>query len=195
MNASLGDLSWLVPSRRLAIRPATAADLEDTWEIRRLESVGRWMTSLSANLDEFRKKAGWSPRHSDQPPVGEDMTRWSGTASSVLGELHRCGPPRAGRARRTAIRPDQFGYAQARDSDVELDDLDDLESALLCRPPAQLVGLVREASISSRNSHVTRQHDPCCVRCMRPIAHSSICIEPPIISRPRSRNGRSWHAR
>jgi len=58
MTASLGDLSWPVRSRRLTIRPASAADLEDIWEIRRLESVARWMTSLSANLDEFRTRIG-----------------------------------------------------------------------------------------------------------------------------------------
>jgi RimJ/RimL family protein N-acetyltransferase len=38
----------------LLLRPADVADLEATWRIRRLESVGRWLQRAPKSLDEYR---------------------------------------------------------------------------------------------------------------------------------------------
>jgi RimJ/RimL family protein N-acetyltransferase len=46
-------LSWPKRTERLAIRPVTKDDFEALWQIRRQESVGRWMTSSSQDWDQF----------------------------------------------------------------------------------------------------------------------------------------------
>lgn len=46
-------LSWPKPTERLLIRPVSKDDFEALWQIRRQESVGRWMTSTSADWDRF----------------------------------------------------------------------------------------------------------------------------------------------
>lgn len=47
------DLSWPKVTARLSLRPGVEEDLEPLWQIRRQESVGRWMTELSVDLDAF----------------------------------------------------------------------------------------------------------------------------------------------
>jgi RimJ/RimL family protein N-acetyltransferase len=44
-----------VLTARLAIRPATGADAEATWRYRRLEAVGRWLTSAPADQQEYQR--------------------------------------------------------------------------------------------------------------------------------------------
>jgi RimJ/RimL family protein N-acetyltransferase len=51
---SLLDLAWPVQTERLVIRPATLHDTEATWQIRRLESVSRWLTRAPHALDVYR---------------------------------------------------------------------------------------------------------------------------------------------
>jgi RimJ/RimL family protein N-acetyltransferase len=46
-------LSWPKRTERLLLRPVTKDDFEALWQIRRQESVGRWMTSTSADWDGF----------------------------------------------------------------------------------------------------------------------------------------------
>jgi RimJ/RimL family protein N-acetyltransferase len=48
------DVRWPVRTSRLLLRPADVADLEATWRIRRLESVGRWLQRAPKSLDEYR---------------------------------------------------------------------------------------------------------------------------------------------
>ena len=55
MSRPLDAVHWPVRSRRLAIRPAVPEDVDPLWRFRRLESVGRWMRSLAADPDEFRR--------------------------------------------------------------------------------------------------------------------------------------------
>jgi RimJ/RimL family protein N-acetyltransferase len=43
-----------VRTERLALRPATAADVEATWRIRQVESVSHWLTRAVGTLDEHR---------------------------------------------------------------------------------------------------------------------------------------------
>jgi RimJ/RimL family protein N-acetyltransferase len=42
-------------TERLTLRPVVADDLEALWQIRRQESVGRWMTSASIDRERFRE--------------------------------------------------------------------------------------------------------------------------------------------
>lgn len=56
MTLRLNDLQWPVRSLRLTIRPAVPADVEATWRFRRLPSVGRWITSCSSSLEEYRRR-------------------------------------------------------------------------------------------------------------------------------------------
>jgi len=51
-------LSWPKHTERLTIRPVTKDDFEALWQIRRQESVGRWMTSDSADWDRFAEGMG-----------------------------------------------------------------------------------------------------------------------------------------
>lgn len=55
--ASLVDgVDWPVRTRRLLLRPADLEDLDATWRIRRLESVGRWLTRAPRSLEEHRSQ-------------------------------------------------------------------------------------------------------------------------------------------
>ena len=51
--ADIAALTWPKHTERLAIRPVTKDDFEAIWQIRRQESVGRWMTSSSQDWDRF----------------------------------------------------------------------------------------------------------------------------------------------
>jgi hypothetical protein len=51
---SLLDLAWPVRTERLVLRPATLHDTEPTWQIRRLESVSRWLTRAPHSFDIYR---------------------------------------------------------------------------------------------------------------------------------------------
>jgi RimJ/RimL family protein N-acetyltransferase len=50
------DLNWPLKTRRLTIRPADLGDLEVTWQIRRVPSVARWMTSSSSNREDYGRR-------------------------------------------------------------------------------------------------------------------------------------------
>jgi RimJ/RimL family protein N-acetyltransferase len=56
MTLCLKDLEWPVRSVRLTIRPAVPADVEATWQFRRLPSVARWITSCSSGWEEYRRR-------------------------------------------------------------------------------------------------------------------------------------------
>ncbi len=56
MASRLEDVAWPVRTERLTIRPMVEADLEAIWQIRRLDEVGRWMTSASKDHEEFRTR-------------------------------------------------------------------------------------------------------------------------------------------
>ena len=51
--ADVAALSWPCRTDRLALRPVAPDDVEALWQIRRQESVGRWMTSRSQDRDGF----------------------------------------------------------------------------------------------------------------------------------------------
>lgn len=51
--ADIAALSWPKRTERLVLRPVTAGDFEALWQIRRQESVGRWMTHASQDRDRF----------------------------------------------------------------------------------------------------------------------------------------------
>lgn len=53
--SDIAALSWPKRTERLSLRPVTAGDLEALWQIRRQESVGRWMTSASVDRRAFRE--------------------------------------------------------------------------------------------------------------------------------------------
>jgi RimJ/RimL family protein N-acetyltransferase len=48
------DVAWPVRTKRLVLRPATLDDMEATWQIRRLESISRWLTRAPHALDVYR---------------------------------------------------------------------------------------------------------------------------------------------
>jgi RimJ/RimL family protein N-acetyltransferase len=56
MSGHLDAVHWPVRTRRLKIRPAVPDDVDPLWQIRRLESVGRWMRSAAADPEEFRRE-------------------------------------------------------------------------------------------------------------------------------------------
>lgn len=56
MGTPLEAVPWPVRTRRLALRPATPADLDATWAYRRLPEVNRWLTSASLTVEEYRAK-------------------------------------------------------------------------------------------------------------------------------------------
>lgn len=56
VTRTLSDLTWPVRTTRLAVRPATEADVEATWRFRRLPEVTRWMTSATQDPAEYRAK-------------------------------------------------------------------------------------------------------------------------------------------
>ena len=56
MSGHLDAVAWPARTRRLTIRPAVEDDVDPVWQIRRLDSVGRWMRSAAADPGEFRKE-------------------------------------------------------------------------------------------------------------------------------------------
>lgn len=58
----LDAVSWPLRTERLTIRRGTVADVEPTWEFRRLEEVGRWLTRLPASLEDYRTQFEESER-------------------------------------------------------------------------------------------------------------------------------------
>lgn len=54
MGTPLDAITWPVHTDRLTLRPATPADVEATWQFRRLASVSRWITRAPASLEEYR---------------------------------------------------------------------------------------------------------------------------------------------
>ena len=51
--ADLARLTWPRHTDRLTLRPVEPGDVEALWQIRRQESVGRWMSSTSQDRDAF----------------------------------------------------------------------------------------------------------------------------------------------
>lgn len=56
MTSRLDDLDWPLRTARLSIRRATDADLEPTWEFRRLDGVSEWMTGGPKTLEDYRQR-------------------------------------------------------------------------------------------------------------------------------------------
>jgi RimJ/RimL family protein N-acetyltransferase len=56
MSGHLDAVHWPIRTSRLVIRPAVPDDVDTVWQIRRLESVGRWMRSAAADPVEFRRE-------------------------------------------------------------------------------------------------------------------------------------------
>ena len=54
MGSPLDAVTWPVRTARLSLRRTTPDDLEATWEYRGLAEVGRWLTSASSTVDEYR---------------------------------------------------------------------------------------------------------------------------------------------
>jgi RimJ/RimL family protein N-acetyltransferase len=52
--APLDAVAWPVRTRRLSLRPATAADVVPIWGYRRLDAVSRWLIRAPRTLEEFR---------------------------------------------------------------------------------------------------------------------------------------------
>jgi RimJ/RimL family protein N-acetyltransferase len=51
--ADIAALTWPKHTDRLTLRPVTPDDFKALWQIRRQDSVGRWMTSTSSDWDRF----------------------------------------------------------------------------------------------------------------------------------------------
>lgn len=51
--ADIAALTWPKHTERLTLRPVTPDDFKALWQIRRQDSVGRWMTSTSSDWDRF----------------------------------------------------------------------------------------------------------------------------------------------
>ena len=56
MASLVADVDWPVRTERLLLRPEALDDLDATWRIRRLESVGRWLTRAPQSVEEYRKE-------------------------------------------------------------------------------------------------------------------------------------------
>lgn len=56
--ADIAALSWPRRTERLTLRPVSKDDFEALWQIRRQESVGRWMGATSQEFDEFAEFIG-----------------------------------------------------------------------------------------------------------------------------------------
>jgi RimJ/RimL family protein N-acetyltransferase len=55
MPAHLRDVAWPLLTPRLLIRPASAADVEGTWRIRRRPGVSDWLIAETADLEDYRQ--------------------------------------------------------------------------------------------------------------------------------------------
>lgn len=60
--ADIAALSWPKRTERLTIRPVAKDDFEAIWQIRRQESVARWMGSASQDFDVFAEFVGSEDR-------------------------------------------------------------------------------------------------------------------------------------
>lgn len=60
--ADIAALSWPKRTERLSIRPVTKDDFDAMWQIRRQESVGRWMGSASQDFGTFAEFVGAEDR-------------------------------------------------------------------------------------------------------------------------------------
>ena len=58
MASLADDVEWPIRTERLLLRPAVAADVGATWQIRRIESVSQWLTRAPGALDEHVKHFG-----------------------------------------------------------------------------------------------------------------------------------------
>ena len=47
-------VTWPVHTPRLTLRPAQPKDADATWQFRRLEQVGRWLTEIPTDLETYR---------------------------------------------------------------------------------------------------------------------------------------------
>ncbi len=56
MTQDLGAVPWPVHTQRLSLRPATADDLESTWQIRRLPEVGEWLGHDFSVREEYAER-------------------------------------------------------------------------------------------------------------------------------------------
>ena len=56
MADPLDAVAWPVHTDRLMLRRAVPADVEATWAYRRLPEVGRWLSTASPTLEEYRER-------------------------------------------------------------------------------------------------------------------------------------------
>jgi len=56
MGSPLDAVTWPVRTAHLSLRRTTPDDLEATWEYRGLAEVGRWLTSASSTIEEYRAR-------------------------------------------------------------------------------------------------------------------------------------------
>jgi RimJ/RimL family protein N-acetyltransferase len=56
MTQDLSAVAWPVRTARLSIRPATADDLDPTWEIRRIPEVGEWLGHDFSDREVYAEK-------------------------------------------------------------------------------------------------------------------------------------------
>jgi RimJ/RimL family protein N-acetyltransferase len=56
MASPLDEISWPVRTSRLSLRPAVAEDLDATWRVRQIDSVGYWITSAPASREGYAEK-------------------------------------------------------------------------------------------------------------------------------------------
>lgn len=71
-TADLAALTWPKQTARLSIRPVSKDDFEAVWQIRRQESVGRWMTSASQDWDQFAEMMSDADRMSKTLVIERD---------------------------------------------------------------------------------------------------------------------------
>ena len=76
---ALDAIAWPTHTRRLTLRPATAADLDATWDFRRREDVSRWLTRAPATLAEYRTQ------FLDPASLGKSLV--VELAGAVIGDL------------------------------------------------------------------------------------------------------------
>jgi RimJ/RimL family protein N-acetyltransferase/catechol 2,3-dioxygenase-like lactoylglutathione lyase family enzyme len=62
MTSALAGLTWPKHTTRLSIRPATADDVEPTWQFRRLPEVYEWITAAPATLEAYAAHFLEAPR-------------------------------------------------------------------------------------------------------------------------------------
>ena len=70
-------------TERLTLRPATAADADETWKYRRLESVNEWLTGCPADLSRYRRLFSEPARLAATVIV----TLGHGPAAPIIGDL------------------------------------------------------------------------------------------------------------